>query len=221
MMLDFDIDTEYHSDWTRLQTRSRAYVVAVVCCPTPSGFFLQPFEEHQLTPMDDGNSITTKLLTLLNVSATKIGKRKRVDDDFVPAEKLNKRKSVIIATESPTEKSSEQEDVTAEKEVLDDEGGIPGKNEEEAVNDDGDDGVSHRKRLITLLKPFFTLDTIDAYERHFGTSSSVLSESSRGFIEQNIWKTSREKLGKLGPAVISLPPTADAPAVTTGNDVSI
>ena len=171
--------------------------------------------------MDDGNSVTTKLLTLLNISATKIGKRKRVDDDFVPAEKLNKRKSVTIAAESPTEKSLEQEDVTAEKEVLDDEGGIPGKNEEEAVNDDGDDGVSHRIRLITLLMVFFTPGTTDAYERHFGTSSSVLSESSRTSVEQNNWKTSREKLGKLGSAVISLPPTAAAPVVTTGNDVSI
>ena len=104
--------------------------------------------------MDDGNSVTTKLLTLLNISATKIGKRKRVDDDFVPAEKLNKRKSVTIVTESPTEKSSEQEDVTAEKEVLDDEGGIPGKDEEEAANDNADDGVSHRKRLVTLLNHF-------------------------------------------------------------------
>ena len=171
--------------------------------------------------MDDGNSVTTKLLTLLNISATKIGKRKRVDDDFVPAEKLNKRKSVTIVTESPTEKSSKQDDVTAEKEDLDDEGEIPGKNGQEAVNDDGDDGVSHRKRLITLLKPFFTPDTTDAYERHFGTSSSVLSESSKTSVEQNNWKTSREKLGKLGSAVISLPPTAAAPVVTTGNDVSI
>lgn len=170
--------------------------------------------------MDDGNSVTTKLLTLLNISATKIGKRKRVGDDFVPAEKLNKRKSVTIATESPTEKSLEQEDVTAEEEALDDKGGIPGKSEEGVVNDDGDDGVFHRKRVITPLKPSFTPDTTDAYERHFGTSSSVLSESSRALVEQNIWKTSREKLGKLGPAVISTP-TADAPVVTTGNDVSI
>ena len=93
--------------------------------------------------MDDGNSVTTKLLTLLNISATKIGKRKRVDDDFVPAEKLNKRKSVTIVTESPTEKSSEQKEVTAEKEVMDDEGGMAVQDEGEAVNDDGDDGMSH------------------------------------------------------------------------------
>ena len=57
--------------------------------------------------MEDGNSVTTKLLTLLNVSATKIGKRKRVEDDFVPSEKLNKRKSITfddsinVASEKP------------------------------------------------------------------------------------------------------------------------
>jgi U3 small nucleolar RNA-associated protein 25 len=41
----------------------------------------------------------TRLLTLLNVSATKAGKRKRADE-FVPSEKLNrKRKSITFATE--------------------------------------------------------------------------------------------------------------------------
>lgn len=41
----------------------------------------------------------TRLLTLLNVSATKAGKRKRIDE-FVPAAKLNrKRKSITFATE--------------------------------------------------------------------------------------------------------------------------
>jgi U3 small nucleolar RNA-associated protein 25 len=41
----------------------------------------------------------TRLLTLLNVSATKAGKRQRADE-FVPSEKLNrKRKSISFATE--------------------------------------------------------------------------------------------------------------------------
>ena len=45
----------------------------------------------------DPNSITTSLLTLLNVSAIKPGKRKQPEPDFVPSEKLNKRKTVSIA----------------------------------------------------------------------------------------------------------------------------
>ena len=41
----------------------------------------------------------TRLLTLLNVSATKAGKRKRADE-FVPSRKLNrKRKSITFAAE--------------------------------------------------------------------------------------------------------------------------
>jgi U3 small nucleolar RNA-associated protein 25 len=47
--------------------------------------------------MDDANLTTTRLLTLLNVSAVKTGKRKRTFDDSTPAPKLNKRKSVLFA----------------------------------------------------------------------------------------------------------------------------
>ena len=44
--------------------------------------------------IDRGNETTTQLLTLLNVSATKAGKRKWILDDTRPSEKLNKRRSV-------------------------------------------------------------------------------------------------------------------------------
>jgi U3 small nucleolar RNA-associated protein 25 len=44
--------------------------------------------------IDGGNEATTQLLTLLNVSATKAGKRKWILDDTKPAEKLNKRRNV-------------------------------------------------------------------------------------------------------------------------------
>lgn len=57
--------------------------------------------------IDIDNSITTSLLTLLNVSATKAGKRKRTENDFVPAEKLNKRKSPRLADVEPTTSTDE------------------------------------------------------------------------------------------------------------------
>lgn len=60
--------------------------------------------------MDDGNSTTTRLLTLLNVSATKIGKRKRVEENFIPSEKLNKRKSTEPNT-TAEEKENEEEGI--------------------------------------------------------------------------------------------------------------
>ena len=65
--------------------------------------------------MDDGNSTTTKLLTLLNVSATKIGKRKRTEGDFVPAEKLNKRKSISFGEPVQPKATSEKENVVLVK----------------------------------------------------------------------------------------------------------
>jgi len=52
--------------------------------------------------MDEANVITTRLLTLLNVSATKLGKRKRpYEDDHPPQEKLNKRKSIHFQDSEP------------------------------------------------------------------------------------------------------------------------
>lgn len=44
--------------------------------------------------IDHENGKTTQLLTLLNVSATKAGKRKWILDDIQPPRKLNKRRTV-------------------------------------------------------------------------------------------------------------------------------
>lgn len=59
--------------------------------------------------MADDNSTTTRLLTLLNVSATKAGKKKW--EPYVPAVKLNKRKSVKLVVESEDLALPVQEDV--------------------------------------------------------------------------------------------------------------
>lgn len=55
--------------------------------------------------IDRGNGTTTQLLTLLNVSATKAGKRKWLLDDLKPTQKLNKRRTVQFE-ESPLEGSN-------------------------------------------------------------------------------------------------------------------
>jgi U3 small nucleolar RNA-associated protein 25 len=62
--------------------------------------------------MDDGNSTTTRLLTLLNVSAVKTGKRKRDFNDSVPVQKLNKRKSVLFTDVSNDEQIANARNVT-------------------------------------------------------------------------------------------------------------
>ena len=56
--------------------------------------------------IDRGNETTTQLLTLLNVSATKAGKRKWILDDARPAEKLNKRRNVQLEEENSNEHES-------------------------------------------------------------------------------------------------------------------
>lgn len=58
--------------------------------------------------MVDENTTTTRLLTLLNVSATKAGKKEW--EPYVPAVKLNKRKSVRVAEgENPTMEDTPQD----------------------------------------------------------------------------------------------------------------
>jgi len=49
--------------------------------------------------MDEfGNTVTTRLLTLLNVSATKVGKRRRPETEPVEPPKQTKRRSISFAT---------------------------------------------------------------------------------------------------------------------------
>jgi U3 small nucleolar RNA-associated protein 25 len=72
----------------------------------------------------------TRLLTLLNVSATKAGKRKRADE-FVPTPKVNrKRKSITFATEPALTVLKEKDVVPIADDVV--EANI-------VIDDDGDD----------------------------------------------------------------------------------
>jgi U3 small nucleolar RNA-associated protein 25 len=91
-------------------------------------------------PMDDGNFVTTKLLTLLNVSATKIGKRKRTyEEHFVPTNKLNKRKSAsfVVADEPVQREDADQGGKAGEGVDMDSVAVEEGK---ENAEDNGTDG---------------------------------------------------------------------------------
>lgn len=76
--------------------------------------------------IDRGNEATTQLLTLLNVSATRSGKRKWLLDDKRPAQKLNKRRNVQFGdtdnkdrgdlTEVPHTTENAEGDATMEEE---------------------------------------------------------------------------------------------------------
>ena len=159
----------------------------------------------------DSSSITTRLLTLLNVSATKIGKRKRIEEDFIPSEKLNKRKS---------NSASEEKENDAAKEST-----APAADGEE-VDESGDVGPQGSFQLQIFLRPIdynFFPDATDPYEQHFGMKPQVLSEKSRASVQNNSWKTSREKLGQLGSVIVSIPDASEAntSAATASTSVNL
>ncbi|RDX42707.1 digestive organ expansion factor [Lentinus brumalis] len=132
--------------------------------------------------IDDSSSTTTRLLTLLNVSATKAGKRKRTYEDSKPVEKLNKRRAVQFAA---VDGNTEQAASTAEAEVV---------------------GEPEPKKVAEVEEEEEELETTaDSYETHFGLSPDALTERSREAIDQRAWSTRRDKLGKLGSVVVSVP----------------
>jgi len=69
---------------------------------------------------------------MLNVSATKIGKRKRVDQDFIPSEKLNKRKS----TDTNAISEEKEDDPTEEEGIAPAANGEDGEMGDEAGDTD-------------------------------------------------------------------------------------
>ena len=84
---------------------------------------------------EPGNGTTTQLLTLLNVSATKVGKRKWILDDVRPTHKLNKRRTVQFSDE--TESKQVRGDGTREETVVENQSGPEPENEVNEVEDEG------------------------------------------------------------------------------------
>jgi U3 small nucleolar RNA-associated protein 25 len=70
------------------------------------------FTTFSALTMNDADITTTRLLTLLNVSATKAGKRKWTAVDDFPSEKLNKRKTARFMMDS------EPDEIPAVAEVI-------------------------------------------------------------------------------------------------------
>lgn len=52
----------------------------------------------------------------------------------------------------------------------------------------------------------------DPYELHFGAKSAVLTKEAREAVEQRAWTTTREKHGRLGHAVESVPQASAGPS---------
>jgi U3 small nucleolar RNA-associated protein 25 len=167
--------------------------------------------------MDDGNSVTTKLLTLLNVSATKLGKRKRIcEDHLAPSDKLNKRKSASFA--KPTPELEEEETKAPEDVGMDVEGN--GEETHDVADDVEDDSAFKNTRIIPLLISD-QIDPANAYEKHFGNNPTILTESTRSAADSCSWKVTHEKLGSLGSLVISLPEPSETTTSSSPPDVSL
>ncbi|KAL0581931.1 rRNA-binding ribosome biosynthesis protein utp25 [Marasmius crinis-equi] len=132
--------------------------------------------------MDD-NSTTTKLLTLLNVSATKSGKHKwDAHDEHRRPEKLNKRRTVKIAAVEDEQSGVQDVEVERVEEAA--------EVQEKAESDSENEG---------------TEDSSDPYEKHFGCTPLCLSGLSRTSIDAKSVKVSKVSRGKLGQTSESLP----------------
>src|ERR1700761_6991370 len=118
--------------------------------------------------MEDPDSTTTRLLTLLNVSATKAGKRKWAAVDDFPSKKLNKRKTARFATVS-----SDAEEVSVTTDIII-------ETPAQSIDTDAAEFEPDVEGAFTGIVEYFLLNLIegvsDAYETHFGRSPSLLSE---------------------------------------------
>ncbi|KAI9455464.1 digestive organ expansion factor [Lactarius psammicola] len=133
--------------------------------------------------LDDWNSPTTKLLTLLNVSAAKSLKRKCADQQISRLHKPDKRR--VLDHISSNSASSE---VNADGTV----------SALEIIEEQKDDGDAEMTEVIELP------DTGEsAYEQHFGPAPSFLNQSAIESVNKCLWSTSASAFPKIGPVAIS------------------
>lgn len=150
---------------------------------------------------EDANTPTTRLLTLLNVSALKSKKHPR--EDPYPREKLNKRRCLNFA---PTGQVPEPDPSEPQKEAIFQPGDDLDAAEEidESQNDQNDPACEPLHGSV-LKKPneCMSPQVPNPYDQHFGPNPEVLTERSRKGVDQNHWKPHRERIGKLN-AIVSV-----------------
>ena len=85
--------------------------------------------------IDGSSSTTTRLLTLLNVSATKTGKRKRAFyEESKPTEKLNKKRAVQFSSDQEGGGPGSEKEAVVDAEVASE--SAEGANEDAAEDDE-------------------------------------------------------------------------------------
>lgn len=155
-------------------------------------------------------SPTTRLLTLLNVSAARSTKRKRNEADSSPITKLNKRRSLEPAVSEPEKSNEESVDATKVDDTEE-------KVEAEEVKDDG---ALHcySQWTPTLCGP---KDPTDPYEYHFGLKPAPLTESSRMAVDEGNWTSFTSSLRKLGTVVECTPSSSSTPEQVSKGQQSV
>ena len=171
--------------------------------------------------LEEDNNTTTRLLTLLNVSALKSSKRKRTESiEPTPRVKLNKRRSVQVdATESIS--TASEEDGRESGAALTDASGV--EDAVTALEDAEDDrGACGPSIANPASADRFSEEKQDPYEDHFGAQSSHLSPTSQSAAERNAWKTTRLNWRTLGPVTEYVPDGSSPPGLpTNGNPASV
>lgn len=152
---------------------------------------------------EDENTPTTRLLTLLNVSALK--SRNRPSETPYPREKLNKRRHLNSTTDGPRPEPPSEPQVYQPGDDLD-------VDEQEIDEYQGDQSDLAGKPLPTALSTQLSQSASpqvhNPYDQHFGSSPEILTEHSRMAVDQKRWKTRREKIGKLHAVASVLPETS-------------
>jgi len=171
--------------------------------------------------LEEDNNTTTRLLTLLNVSALKSSKRKRTESiESTPRVKLNKRRSVQVDATESTSAASEEDGRESGTPPADTTrvGGTAAVLED--VEDDwGACGLFYRKPAPADR---FPEEKQDPYEDHFGAQSSHLSPTSQSAVERNAWKSTRSNWRTLGPVTECVPEGTSPPGLpTNGNPASV
>lgn len=161
---------------------------------------------------EDANAPTTRLLTLLNVSALKSKKRPR--EDPYPREKLNKRRCVNSTSTGPRPEPDPSE---LQNEVIFQPGDDLDTAEQELDESQGDQndlvceplphGIVSKKKLNECVSP----QVHNPYDRHFGPHPEILTERSRAAADYGHWGSHGERIGKLNAVVSVLPEVSVLP----------
>ena len=119
--------------------------------------------------IDRGNGTTTQLLTLLNVSATRAGKRKWLLDDMQPSQKLNKRRATVKFGDSAPEHSPESvegkgsKDTEGENTIHDED--VAGEDQEEELEAEEDKPVEGAFQRLESSRHCYKLIRLRWYHR--------------------------------------------------------